>query len=237
MSVHLLRMILKYAHFSRKTNMIYIEQHAALMEDTNLKVASPTGSYEDMALIECYDSADPSLSRGAYQAQYVKYGNMVYYFNEPKELGLAILALDPKSTHSAASYVRMTNELLSQMNSGSLEPASLQDAMAVEQTVMEEQAENPTTETVVEDEVELFEESGEESEDVSPQLPEISLPDTSSTTPEVLGTSTSPTILPSISEIFEATTTPIAPDAVPEATTTEEVISLLKQKVTRKLRV
>lgn len=132
--------------------MIHIEQNQKIKDDDNLVVITPTGDYEDGALIEFYDVHNPDVVAGSFQAQYIKYGSLVYQFNEVKELGVAILAIDPESTHTAASFVRMTNELLSQMNQGSLEPASLDQVLSVEQTKMQDQIDNPPVEMTMQPE-------------------------------------------------------------------------------------
>ncbi len=121
--------------------MIHIEKDQNVAENPNLKIMTPTGDYDDNANIEFYDVGNPEIAAGSFQAQYVKYGGLVYKFNDPKELGNEILKIDPTSTHTAASYVRMTNDLLAQMNSGSLEPSSLDQALASEQVKMEEKME------------------------------------------------------------------------------------------------
>ncbi len=120
--------------------MIHIEKDGEVAENINLRVASATGNYEDAALIEVYDVSAPELVAGAFQAQYIKYGSVVYGFNGHMELGAAILKNDPESTHTSASYVRMSRNLLSQMNGGSLESASLDKVISVEKKNIEDQA-------------------------------------------------------------------------------------------------
>lgn len=118
--------------------MIHIEQNQQILENSELKVFSQTGDYEDSALIEFYSTDNPNIISGAFQAQYVKYGGLVYSFSDHKALGEAILLIDPTSTHTAASYVRMTDDLLSQMESGLLEPDSLTQVLQDEKTNMQE---------------------------------------------------------------------------------------------------
>jgi hypothetical protein len=119
--------------------MIHIDQDQTISENDNLRVVTSTGDYEDTALIEFYDITEPTLVTGAFQAQYVKYGSMMYRFNDPVELGRELLKIDPLSTHTAASYVRMTDELLSKMHDGTLESTSLDQVVSVEQDAMKEQ--------------------------------------------------------------------------------------------------
>lgn len=123
--------------------MIKIVQGQEVSGEPTLKVATASGDYEDTALMECYSETDPGVIVGAYQAQFVKYGALVYQHSDPIELGKALLLIDPKATHNAASYVRITNELLVKMNSGALELSSLDEAVATEQASVEEQRNAP----------------------------------------------------------------------------------------------
>lgn len=121
--------------------MIHIEKDQEILDEKNFRIFTTTGDYEDSALIEFYDIEKPEIIAGSFQAQYIKYGNLVYKFSDPKELGEEILKIDPESTHTAASYVRMTNELLQKMNQGSLEPESLDEVITSEQEIMKEKKE------------------------------------------------------------------------------------------------
>lgn len=128
--------------------MIHIDQGTKVPENENFIVATATGDYADSALIEFYDTRNPDVILGSFEAQYIKYGGMVYRCNNHKELGEAILKIDPESTHTAASYVRMSDELLAQMDGGSLEPASLDQVLATEQVKMEDAIDNPVDSSV-----------------------------------------------------------------------------------------
>lgn len=130
--------------------MIYIEQDQKISENENMRVFSPTGDYNDSDFIEFYDKENSNVVIGAYHAQYVKYGSLVYRYTDPKELGAEILKIDPESNHSAASLVRMQNELLKQFDQGSLEPESLRQVMEEEQAINEENM-SQNKEDVVED--------------------------------------------------------------------------------------
>jgi hypothetical protein len=114
--------------------MIYIDKDQIVAGEKNLRVASSTGEYDDNALIEFYDISNPNIIVGAFAAQYIKYGSLVYKFSDHKELGEAILEIDPSSSHSTASFVRMNRELTSQMNKGSLGEDSLDQASIQEKT-------------------------------------------------------------------------------------------------------
>lgn len=157
--------------------MIHIEKDQKILENENMRVASPTGDYNDFDLIEFYDVQNEEVV-GAYHAQYIQYGSMVYRYTDPKELGVEILKIDPESNHSAASLVRMQNELLKQFDQGSLEPESLQQVMEEEQVKAEEKiSENENIEKTTEEEIEdvedvTSEEEQETAEDVTGSVEE-----------------------------------------------------------------
>lgn len=225
--------------------MIHIEQNQNIAENENLKVATNTGDYEDTALIEFYDVIDPSIIVGAFQAQYVKYGSFVYRFNDHIELGKAILEIDPNSTHTSASYVRMTNELLAKMNNGSLEPESLDQALTTEQNNMEEQMENPpisdeevegnVSEEPVSEEVEEetpLEENTEETSIIDVPVEEI--------TPEELPIEETIIEEEAVPVLEEVTPTPapevvpeVVPEVTPETILETEPVTMLKRKAKR----
>lgn len=123
--------------------MIKIEQHQKLPESDNLFVLSPSGDYEDSAFIDYYDISQPDIAAGRFQAQYIKYGGIIYRFNDPTSLGEELLKIDPKSTHDAASFVRINKELLAKMNGGELNSNSLSEAITNEQTFVDDQLTNP----------------------------------------------------------------------------------------------
>lgn len=209
--------------------MIHIEENQNIEENPHLKVVTPTGDYEDTALIEFYDVATPSIVVGAFQAQYVKYGSMVYRFNDHIELGKAILEIDPNSTHTSASYVRMTNELLSKMNNGTLEPESLDRALSTEQDKMEEQIENPPVEEEVSEEVpsEGEIETGEatdDSENTVTPVEEI-IPADAPTD------QTEQSEIPTSGEVDQAS----VPEVIPETILETEPVALSKRKYKRKI--
>jgi hypothetical protein len=195
--------------------MIHIDKDQIVTDNENLRVMTPTGDYEDGALIEFYDVNNPDVAAGAFQAQCIKYGNMVYRFNEPAELGTAILAIDSLSTHTAASYVRMTKELLNQMNGGTLEATSLDQVITTEQANTEEAREETEPEAEIDGETEEVpvddeEETEEETEIVPEVVPEETVPEG-----EVLGEE----------ETVEEVVDPeVVPEADPVVPIVEEVV-------------
>ncbi len=82
--------------------MIHIDQGQAIPENPSLKVFSVSGDYSDNDLIECCGLDNTNIPVASFQAQFIKYGGLVYRFNEPEELGQAIVAIDPVSTHDSA---------------------------------------------------------------------------------------------------------------------------------------
>lgn len=246
--------------------MIHIEKNQKISENENIKVFSKTGDYNDTDQIEFCSVDNTEISLGAFQAQYVKYGAIVYRFNDPRELGAEILKIDPESTHSAASYVRMNNELLRQMNAGSLEPESLNNALEEEQQVMQEKIDETkdTTEEVVEEVKEKVEEkintpsletvSSTSTPPVISEITSTSTPVTneiSTTTPSVVAPTVevTSTTTPAFVEENVSTTTPavdieeILPTPSPEpeeagspATTTDEIVAYAKKVVKRKIK-
>ena len=157
--------------------MIHIEKDQKISENDNLRVATPTGDYDDNSLIEFYNIDKPGVVVGAFAAQYIKYGSVVYKFTDAKELGSEILLIDPQSTHNSASFVKMNNELISQMNKGNLEVDSLDKVISDQKDIVEEKRE---------EEKEIVEEETDDTtEDTTEELPEDS--------GEVLGDDTSDT--------------------------------------------
>ncbi len=228
--------------------MIHIEKGQSVAENTNLRVLTTTGDYEDSALIECYDLKYPDITAGSFQAQYIKYGSLVYQFNSPKDLGEAILKIDPESTHTAASFVRMTNALLAQMTAGTLEAQSLDQVVATEQAAIDEQrttpleteTENATSTPAVSTEEPTVDDSptNTETATTTPQVNTNQQPPISNSTPLTGSTSTSTDSSSTTPQLFtptsteSSTTTPQIniSDSVPTSTpalapTPEEVLA------------
>lgn len=194
--------------------MIHIKKDDVVADNGNLRVATKTGDYEDTALIEFYDINEPDTVAGAFQAQCVKYGNLVYRFNDPRELGAEILKIDPDSTHSAASFVRLNAELLRQLNNGSLEPSSLDEAVAVEKGIVEEKIEEP----VVED-----------PEPIDP-LPPIDTTTPTTTPPVATSTTTPPVGTPTTTPPVD-TSTSTPPFDVDDSNTVDTLTPTLDQDI------
>jgi hypothetical protein len=63
--------------------MITITKGEALKDLPNMLVYSESGDYEETDLIECASIDSPKLPVAAYQAQFVKFGNVVYHQQQP----------------------------------------------------------------------------------------------------------------------------------------------------------
>ena len=222
--------------------MIHIEQGQGVADNENLKVVTATGDYADNVLIEFCNIDNPDIVAGSFAAQYIKYGGMVYRFNSAKELGEEILKIDAESTHTDASYVRMTKELLSQMDEGSLEPTSLDQVISDEQAKTEGQMESPVEEVPAEEETPVEETSVEE------EVPMVEEEVPVEETPEEVPVEEPPVEELPIEEtpVGETPIEPVAPEvipeniAVPEVVPAEEVlldkpISMLTNKPSRKI--
>jgi hypothetical protein len=86
--------------------MIHIEKNQPVPEHPELIVFSPTGDYDDNALIECATTEQPSVAFCGFAASFVKYGGFVYRFENPEKLGKALVELDPASTHDSVKLFR-----------------------------------------------------------------------------------------------------------------------------------
>lgn len=63
--------------------MIHLEKDQQLKSDPKIRVAVPTGDYNETDLIECYgENDDPENPTMMYQAQYISFGNFVYQQSE-----------------------------------------------------------------------------------------------------------------------------------------------------------
>ncbi len=144
--------------------MVPINKGDKVFGEQKLRVTGETGEYADVDLIECADSSSGEAT-GVFQAQYVKYGPMVYQFSTPEELGAAIVALDPKSTHDAAQLWREDEARRIKRMGGTLTP---EDPTAAPDAV--DPAAIPEEE---EDDVKFFrEQAEEEAASSTPQTPE-----------------------------------------------------------------
>jgi hypothetical protein len=86
--------------------MIQIEKNQTVPENPNLRVLSSSGDYNDNDLIECASIENPDFALCAFSATFIKYGNLSNQFNDPLLLGEALLKVDPKCTHDAATLFK-----------------------------------------------------------------------------------------------------------------------------------
>lgn len=86
--------------------MVPIVKGMFVPDAPDLVVVAEDGQYGDTDLIGCGLVTQPSVVACSYAAQYIRYGKVVYQYNTPEELGEALVAIDPKSTHDAAQLYR-----------------------------------------------------------------------------------------------------------------------------------
>ncbi len=121
--------------------MVTITSNLPIAENETLRVYSPEGDYADTDLILCADVRDVATPVAMLQAQFIKYGGIVYQFNTPEEIGKAIFAVDPNSKHDAVALYREEEARNTARNAGTLEPenpAPTPDSPAVETTAATE---------------------------------------------------------------------------------------------------
>lgn len=204
--------------------MIYIEKNQKIAENENVRVYSPSGEYQDNDLIEVYDISSPEIVAGAFAAQYIRYGGIVYKFNDPQELGRAILEIDPTSTHGSASFVRMQDELLAKLNGGDLNTQTLQETITNEMNSIEQKLEEESNlgSQEIQQQIQTTKENIEKLEtesSLSNQTNETDSTDINTSTPTIPPTpieTQNTTSTPSITEIPTATTTSTEPVIIEE---------------------
>ncbi len=102
--------------------MVHIDQHQAVPEREDLKVFSPTGDYQDNDLIDCYKITDPSFPICSFQAQFIKYGSLVYKFNSEDLLAEEIMKIDPESIHDSVVFYKEDKQRKKMREEGKLKP-------------------------------------------------------------------------------------------------------------------
>ena len=119
--------------------MIHIEKDQIVSGHDNLKVFSVSGDYSDEDLIDCYDVKDSGVAIASFQAQYIKYGSIIYRFNEPEELGQALNEADPQSTHDAVLLYKEEQARETKRKEGKLKP---ENPVPVDENLSETAKEN-----------------------------------------------------------------------------------------------
>lgn len=207
--------------------MITILSGQKIAENPDLRVTSPSGDYGDFDLIECESTQDGEAGSFMYQAQFVKYGGIVYRFNTPEELGAELFKLDPDSTHDAATLYREDEERRQRRLAGNLRPENPAPVENEPEPVIESE-----NEPVIESEV-PNNESASSTPEFAPEAtttPEVINPEPATTsTPEVV-------VEPPVPEP-EVVTPPVEPEpivepeaVVPEETPVTEIISRVTKK-------
>lgn len=163
--------------------MISIKKGEKVIWSPGLVVAADTGDYADVDLIACASVTDKDFPVAQYQAQYIRYGDMVYQHGTPEALGEAIVALDAISTHDAAQLWREDEERRIKREGGNLKP---EDPAPAPDAVVEEPPREEEPEETREEE-EQREESPEEPAppEESSTVPELPPDNISTTTPSL----------------------------------------------------
>lgn len=131
----------------------------------DLMVSSASGDYADTDLILCARKDAPGFDTAMFQAQFIRYGEVVYQHETPEALGAALVAIDAASTHDAAQLWREEEARRLARERGTLAPGDPVPAPdALESAPVPEQDE---------DDVKFFKEQAEEeTASTTPQTPE-----------------------------------------------------------------
>jgi hypothetical protein len=199
--------------------MVTLANNQAVAQSETLRVYSPDGEYADQDLILCAEAERPDLPTAMLQAQFIRYGSIVYRFQTPEELGEALYAIDPSSTHDAVALYKEELARDAARDAGVLSPTDPVPA-----------PDSPVEETPVPDnndqeaDTQFFKE----------QAAEETASSTATSTDasgggEVLGEATSTPSFPEDASSTPAlpedvaTSTPPVPDIVPDATSTPDL--------------
>lgn len=129
--------------------MVPISKGDPVPELSNLIVCSDGGEYADVDLIMCAEQKAPTVPVAMYQAQYIRYGSLVYRFDDQEALGAAIVAVESGSTHDAAQLWREEETRRIARKRGTLvpeNPTPAPNAVATEEAeIPESKKEVPTT--------------------------------------------------------------------------------------------
>lgn len=118
-------------------------------------VVMDSGEYADVDLMLCAPLDNQGTPDAMFQAQFIKYGPVVYQHETPEALGKAIVEIDPSSTHDAAQLFREEEARRLARETGTLAP---ENAVAAPDAVVEP-VEAPTPEPIPEEPIqELVEE-------------------------------------------------------------------------------
>lgn len=151
--------------------MVPITKGDRVPEAEDLIISAESGDYNDVDLILCAQSSEPEVPTAMYQAQYLRYGNLVYQMDTPEALGAAIVAIEPNSTHDAAQLWREEETRRLAREKGTLVPEN--QTPAPDSTTPESPQEEPEENTPVQEDTEDPEPTVEES---APSEEEIGTP-------------------------------------------------------------
>ncbi len=192
--------------------MITLVKGMKVPDDSKLAVVAESGDYAEADLILCAPEGT-DFATAMLQAQYVKYGPVVYQFETPEELGKALYEQDPESTHDAVALYKEELARDAARASGTLTPS---DPAPIEDAPVPVNNDQEADTQFFRDQA--AEEAASSTATTTPEVPV-------DTGGQVLGESTSTPALPEVIEpapiVPEATTTPI--DTGSMSTTTPTV--------------
>lgn len=103
--------------------MVTLTQDVKIADSPSLVLCSPEGDYQDTDLVLFAEAKDPTFATAQFQAQFAKYGPVVYQYNTPEELGAALFALDPASTHDSVALYKEEAARDAARKAGTLAPS------------------------------------------------------------------------------------------------------------------
>lgn len=129
--------------------MITITKGSPVPDSPDHIVVMDSGEYADVDLILCAPRGSQGAADAMYQAQFLKYGALVYQHETPESLGKAIVEIDSESTHDAAQLYREEEARRIAREAGTLTP---ENATPTPDAIVE--APDPVTEEPIQELVE-----------------------------------------------------------------------------------
>lgn len=222
--------------------MIKIEKNQIVPEHPDLRVLSSSGDYGDNDLIECSTLDNPDFALYAFPASFIRYGNIVNQFNNPLELGEALLKIDPDCTHDTAILFKEEEARRIKREGGDYTPENpvptdenIEEASKkAEEEKVEDNTEEPTssestsTEEVPEAEVQTNESGSTDSSSSNENTPTEPVVEETASTPTPTETTPSESTpsepVPTPVESSPSETVPAEQESSPEAPTPVEVL-------------
>lgn len=200
--------------------MIYLKKGQKLFNNEGMVVLDPTGYYEDGATVICAMYHLPNEPVCSYEARYVAYGDQVYNITDEKKLMEEIVKIDPNTLMGKTKEDVNIDKMIEEIKT----------------------VENPTPETIPEEDIESEEEVTPVSETVetTTEIDENGdvITTTTTTTEEII-----PEVIEPITDVPEVPVIDITPEVpiidietptiTPEIIIPEETPSVLDQAVSK----